>query len=52
MSEIIDSLRWLERESEKIDFGSCAIQIFRHNGKTVRVEKSVTIKEQKQEASE
>jgi hypothetical protein len=46
MSELNESLRWLERESLSLNYGVVMLAVVIHAGKVTRVEKSITRKEQ------
>ena len=45
MTELNESLRWLEREALTMQFGVVALSVIIHAGKVKLVEKSITKKE-------
>jgi hypothetical protein len=46
MKAISEALQWLEAESQNMRFGTIGFNAIVHDGKIVRVEKSLTQKEQ------
>ncbi len=46
MKALRDEFTWLEKECQNIQFGSINFNAVIHNGKIVRVERSITTKSQ------
>ncbi len=49
MTELNESIRWLEREVLSLNYGIIALSIIVHAGKVKRLEKTITQKEQIEE---